>query len=128
MLLRKNCWEYWKCGREPGGRNVDTLGVCPASTHIQSDGTNGGKNAGRCCWVVAGTLCDDEVDGVFAEKFENCLKCPFYLAVERQEGRFFALFANRRSAGKETRVPKGPHHATDCLMKVLEQAEGRDDG
>lgn len=31
-MSRTNCWEYFKCGREPGGSKVDELGVCPAAT------------------------------------------------------------------------------------------------
>ena len=89
---KENCWEYMQCGREPGGHRVDELGVCAAATDRRFDGVNGGKNAGRCCWGVAGTLCNGKGDGVFVEKFGNCVKCPFYLDVERHEGRFFELF------------------------------------
>ncbi|MFH0909229.1 MAG: hypothetical protein V1929_10740 [bacterium] len=88
---RQNCWEYMKCGREPGGLHADELGVCPASTDTDHDGTNNGRNAGRFCWAVAGTLCKGVVQGTFAAKFESCLMCPFYRDVERQEGRDLQL-------------------------------------
>jgi len=26
-----NCWEFKKCGRQPGGPKVAELGVCPAT-------------------------------------------------------------------------------------------------
>ncbi len=90
-MSRTNCWEYFKCGREPGGSKVDELGVCPAATEERLDGVNRGKNAGRCCWAVAGTFCKGEVQGTFAKKFEDCLKCPFYREVAYCESRFWVL-------------------------------------
>ncbi|MBF0498872.1 MAG: hypothetical protein HQM09_01960 [Candidatus Riflebacteria bacterium] len=88
---RLNCWEVKKCGREPGGVNEKELGTCPASTTNEFAGANKGCAAGRFCWVVAGTLCGGFVQGTFASKFKNCLQCPFFLEVEKQEGRFFIL-------------------------------------
>jgi len=92
--LKKNCWEYKKCGREPGGEKVRELGICPAATEKRLDGIHGGKNAGRCCWVVAGTLCKGEVQGSFAKKFGNCQVCDFYELVKQEEGVKFILSAN----------------------------------
>ena len=83
--MKKNCWEVKLCGREPGGGKAAELGVCPASTETKLDGTHGGTNAGRACWVVAGTLCKGEVQGVFARKFEACEKCEFYMQVREEE-------------------------------------------
>ena len=56
-MARENCWEFKSCGRQPGGSRVSDLGTCPASTEARIDGSNQGKNAGRACWFVAGTLC-----------------------------------------------------------------------
>jgi hypothetical protein len=28
---KQNCWEYMKCGREPGGEKVAELGICRAA-------------------------------------------------------------------------------------------------
>jgi len=83
---KKNCWEYRDCGRELGGRNAYELGVCPASTYIWFDGCHGGHNAGRVCWIVAGTMCNGEVWGNFSEKHKNCGKCGFYNQVKDEEG------------------------------------------
>ena len=33
IIMKKNCWEYKKCGREVGGAKVKDLGVCPAATN-----------------------------------------------------------------------------------------------
>ena len=73
-----NCWEYKKCGRQKGGVSADALGVCPAYTEKRLNGIHGGINAGRACWVIAGTFCSGEVQGTFAIKLGNCQKCDFY--------------------------------------------------
>ena len=83
--MKKNCWEVKMCGREPGGIKTGELGICPASEEARLDGIHGGKNAGRACWIVAGTLCKAEVQGTFAKKFEACEKCEFYLQVREEE-------------------------------------------
>ena len=79
------------CGREPGGRNADTLGVCVAATCDEADGVNRGHHGGRFCWAIAGTLCGGKVQATFAEKFHTCLGCPFLHGVQDQEGREFIL-------------------------------------
>jgi hypothetical protein len=81
-----NCWEVMKCGRQPRGRKVHELGICPASTDIRTDGINEGKNAGRACWAVVGTFCKGKVQGTFAKKLGNCRKCKFYKLVIKEEG------------------------------------------
>lgn len=85
-LKRINCWEYMKCGREPGGKNADEFGVCPAAVDLSYDGINSGKCGGRFCWGVAGTLCGGGVQGSFAEKRKSCLDCRFYQRVRAEEG------------------------------------------
>jgi hypothetical protein len=82
---RRNCWEVKDCGRHLGGRSVTELGICPASMEARLDGVHNGTNAGRACWVVAGTLCGGEEQGTFAKKFRNCEKCEFYEMVKKEE-------------------------------------------
>lgn len=89
--MKKNCWEYMECGREPGAENVDELGACPAATSDKLDGAHGGKNSGRVCWVVAGTMCACEVEGSFAKKYQDCRKCDFYQLVREEEGDNFLI-------------------------------------
>lgn len=93
MREKKNCWEYMDCGREPGGKRTDELGICPAAVTAEFDGINGGKNAGRFCWYVAGTLCPGMVQGTFVAKFDSCLKCPFLREVLLQEGNSLIFMA-----------------------------------
>jgi hypothetical protein len=88
---RLNCWELLKCGREPGGMNVDELGVCAATTSIKHDGINNGMNGGRYCWAITGTYCKGEVQGTFARKIKNCIDCKLFLQVQSQEGRGFVF-------------------------------------
>jgi hypothetical protein len=75
--MKRNCWEFKCCGN---GEN------CPAYTESRLDRKNSGTNAGRACWVVAGTLCSGEVQGVFAQKMSNCKECDFYRLVLQEEG------------------------------------------
>lgn len=68
MLYEKqNCWEFKKCGRE-------TTSDCPAVNN----------NAGKICWMVAGTMCGDQVQGSFTEKAGTCRKCDFYAYINQE--------------------------------------------
>ena len=84
-MTKSNCWEAKNCGREPGGGKAGEFGVCPVSTEIRLDGIHGGKNAGRACWIVAGSMGDGKIQGTYAEKYANCSKCDFYMKVKSEE-------------------------------------------
>lgn len=62
-----------RCGREANGRNVSTLGVCPAYPHD-----------GRRCAAVMGTFCD-LVQAMRASKLADCRECPFYNSIHFDE-------------------------------------------
>lgn len=66
--MKKNCWEVKNCGREVNGAKSIDLGVCIAVTESRLNGVHDGQNAGRSCWVVAGTLCGGKPQGTFAQK------------------------------------------------------------
>lgn len=85
-MAKKNCWEVMKCGREPGGKNAEELGICPAAADKRLGGVHGGRKAGRACWVIAGTFCDGAVQGTFAQKYRDCSVCEFYRQVRKDEG------------------------------------------
>jgi hypothetical protein len=85
-MAKMNCWEFKKCGREPGGIKVAELGQCPAAIEIRINGINSGINGGRACWAISGTLCGGKVQGSFAQKLGNCLNCEFYKMVGKEEG------------------------------------------
>jgi len=86
MASKINCWEYKKCGREPGGTSIAEQGVCPAAADASFDGINSGKYGGRFCWAVAGTFCGGKPQGTYAQKRKSCLNCHFYHLVQAEEG------------------------------------------
>jgi hypothetical protein len=73
------------------GENTRELGVCPAALPNEYDGVNKGKHGGRFCWVIAGTLCQGEVQGTYARKIKSCLECKFLKQVDMEEGRYFIV-------------------------------------
>jgi hypothetical protein len=72
----KTCWELMGCGREIGGRNEQALGECIASK----------EELGHSCWSIAGTLCRGRVQGTFAEKEANCVRCEVFRLYHRTLG------------------------------------------
>lgn len=88
-MEKYNCWELLECGRQEGGKKVSELGICPATQAGKGSGMNEGKQGGRICWAIAGTLCGEKVQGVFAQKRETCRMCPVYLLVKSEEGEKF---------------------------------------
>jgi hypothetical protein len=91
-MKKQNCWDIKKCGREPGGNDVGGMGICPAATEQKADGIHGGKNAGRCCWVIMGTLCKGDVQGSYVDKFcTNCQDCEVYTIVKKEEEPYFKI-------------------------------------
>jgi hypothetical protein len=84
-IVRKNCWEHKNCGRYPGGPKAEELGVCPVTVHKELHGAHGGQNAGRACWVIAGSLCGGKIQGTYAQKLTNCWRCDFFNDVKKEE-------------------------------------------
>ena len=84
--MKLNCWEARQCGRQPGGRRVARLGVCPAAADCAPDGLNGGRNGGRICWALPVTFCRGRLEGTPAQKLAVCLDCEFYRLVRAEEG------------------------------------------
>lgn len=91
--MKQNCWEFKRCGRQPQGHHAHDRGVCPASVEGSLDGVHDGTNAGRACWVVAGTMCGGTVQGSFGSKYLNCEQCDFYQSVRQAERGRFTLSA-----------------------------------
>ncbi|HSH69575.1 MAG TPA: hypothetical protein VK997_06635 [Deferrisomatales bacterium] len=89
--MAKNCWEIKNCCREPGTVPRDGAVPCPAAHSTEFDGVNGGKNGGRICWYVAGTLCGGKQQGSFVDKQITCLACDFYHRVKKEEGTGFRV-------------------------------------
>ncbi len=86
-----NCWEFMKCGREPGGRLAVEKGVCPAAEFKEADGYLSGKNGGRACAFVTGTFCEEVVQGTYRDKSKDCWDCEFYRMLRRDHGAAFSM-------------------------------------
>lgn len=84
-MSRMNCWEFFDCGREPGGKLVREMGPCPAAEISELNGINDGSYGGRSCWAIAGTYCKGKVQGTYAQKLGDCLKCDFHTFVRHQQ-------------------------------------------
>jgi len=92
--MKRNCWEYKNCKRISAGNEASSSETCPAAIENKLHGIHGGKNAGRACWVVAGTFCGGTIQGTFARKFDTCEKCDFYKLVKSEERPEFVLSAS----------------------------------
>ena len=84
-MKKLNCWEFKKCGRDPRGENAKSLGVCKASIEEKWDGTNGGKNAGRICWLITGTSCEEDIERGIGTRIKICSNCGFYKLINEEE-------------------------------------------
>ena len=85
-MSKINCWEFKRCGREPGGSKVHEMGTCPAATLTEADGFCGGKNGGRACAYITGTFCSNTIQGTHREKEKHCGECDFYKLLKTEEG------------------------------------------
>ncbi|GBE02319.1 hypothetical protein BMS3Bbin06_01931 [bacterium BMS3Bbin06] len=93
QMEKLNCWEFKKCGREPGGSRVVELGVCPAPINTSMNDINGGINGGRICWLIAGTYGKYKVehaDCTAVQDILSCYDCEFHRIVLNEEGYEFA--------------------------------------
>jgi hypothetical protein len=77
-----NCWEFHACGRGLDGPGAQRARACRAATESAVDGANNGRNAGRACWAVAGTLGVDEPECVSGY---SCSHCGFRRKVHKEE-------------------------------------------
>jgi hypothetical protein len=88
-MEKLNCWEYKQCGHEGTGDIFEEVGTCPTSTEICTDGVNDGKNGGRACWAIAGSLSNSEIKCYCMSKIDNCMRCDFYALVKKEEAEKF---------------------------------------
>src|SRR5512133_1751939 len=112
--MKLNCWEYKKCGRQPGGERAQELGICPVTTNRDLAGVHGGSNAGRACWVVAGSLCGGRIQGAYAQKLTNCWRCDFMNAVKKEEDTSTTGFSVTR-LGMEKSLQRGAEAAPQSV-------------
>ncbi len=90
-MNKQNCWDFKRCGRGPAGKND-----CAAAKDRVFNGIHGGLNAGRACWVVAGSCGIGAASGTFAKQLKDCLRCDFFALVRKdEEGSHAGFFATR---------------------------------
>lgn len=87
--MKKNCWEFKNCQQLQDPAHQNSAGLCPAFLEAKLDGVHGGKNGGRSCWAVAGTMCNGDLEGSYYQKKKNCTECEFYQSVMAEEGEEF---------------------------------------
>ena len=110
-----NCWNWKNCGRYPGGPKADELGVCKATIDNDSDGYLNGRGAGRSCLYLTGTLCGGKVQGSYAAKQANCLKCDYYLALKKEYGSGLSSFKYKEHIA----LPKSQKSKTPANQKWI---------
>ena len=97
-MKKINCWEFTNCGREKKSKDPNNpVPRCPAVTETSANGINGGENAGRICWAIAGTFCGDKVQGHLARDIPTCMLCDFFKKIKKEEGRHFKLLTPGQS-------------------------------
>ncbi len=101
--MKLNCWEVKKCGRESGGLHEKEFGTCPVTTYTALNGMHGGQNAGRSCWVIAGSLCGGKVQGNEEQKRTACWECDFLKLVKHEEEAAPLGFSHTRLGMDRTR-------------------------
>jgi hypothetical protein len=99
-----NCWEFKKCGREPGGHRVAEFGVCPAAEFHAADGYLGGESGGKACCFITGTFCEEILQGTYRDKSKNCWDCAFYHELRRRHGGAFSMPAFAMYLSKRDRA------------------------
>lgn len=91
----KNCWEKKKCGREPGGVNEARLGICPAALYALSDGFLGGRNGGRACIFIVGSLASQGQQHSCVmlqnKKSPDCFRCDFFNSLKKKYKKTFNI-------------------------------------
>jgi len=89
--FKKNCWDYYGCGRQATRDCGTEHDVCPAYVETRLNGVHDGKNGGRACWVVRGTQCGGRIKRRVVPKFMACKLCDFKKTVIREERRNFVV-------------------------------------
>jgi len=117
-----NCWEYKKCEMQPGGEKAKVHGPCPAAVDERVNGFNGGENAGRACWAIAGTYCGGSPKGLYALKLKDCMACDFHELVVREENKNYEKVSVLFKAIKEKREAENTK-APSVLTYAYEKAK-----
>jgi hypothetical protein len=85
-MIKKNCWDIMKCGRNGNGNKTHELGVCPIAVEKLANGLCGGINGGRLCWIIADTKYRNKLQCFKNHKKASCGSCDFRNKVIEEEG------------------------------------------
>lgn len=80
-----NCWDFKNCARNGHDKCAKEAVVCPAFSETVLNGINGGKNGGRSCWLIPGTVCGSRIQRSFAARSLVCRFCNFKRFVLSEE-------------------------------------------
>jgi len=69
---------------EPGGLFSKIYGVCPIPLTMKYDGINGGRGAGRTCWMVVNKSAE-KGPFICRNNRQSCYHCEFYKRVHSEE-------------------------------------------
>ena len=99
-----NCWDFRKCGREPGGERAQEHGVCPTALFEAADGYLGGRMGGKACAFLIGTFCCNLVPGTEPGRLKDCPACDFFNHLKDRHGREFSIPAFLAYRGMKDRT------------------------
>jgi hypothetical protein len=77
-----------RCGREAGGRNAESMGVCPSY-----------PENGKRCAMVAGTFCD-LVNLLQKTNSADCQECPFFHSMHFDDEAKIAVMNKGKNKGR----------------------------
>jgi hypothetical protein len=89
--LKRNCWDYYRCGKQAEGDHGKKHDVCPAYLETKLNGVHNGMNGGRACWIVADTMCGGRIKRTLVPKFIVCNLCDFKKTVISEESQNFVV-------------------------------------
>jgi hypothetical protein len=69
---------------EPGGIFSELYGACPVAGMMKLDGVNGGRGAGRACWMVMNNGSQRQ-PFICRNSRKSCFSCEFYRRVQSEE-------------------------------------------
>ncbi len=84
-MPEQRCWEFKKCGRQPGGSKAGELGVCPAAAEALTTGSHPERQGCLACWAITGKFSGEGVQGS-PERLGDCIRCDYLKQNESKDG------------------------------------------
>ncbi|MCI5148900.1 MAG: hypothetical protein D3916_05850 [Candidatus Electrothrix sp. MAN1_4] len=77
-----DCWEFKKCGREPGGKNIEKYGLCSLVVSLEDNKINNKRNGERLCWSLRESACEGIMRECCVNEIKECRQCTFYIFLQ----------------------------------------------